>query len=76
MWKHTCCLVVWWAFLLIFQTNLQLIFVPQTDVCGQLMFVISTVVSWAYNTWLSHKKLKRPPSMRFLVTLVSANLYS
>lgn len=39
--------------LLMFQFMAQLVFVPQEQLYGRLMFVISIAVSWAYNLWLS-----------------------
>lgn len=72
-WKYTCRLVVWCSYLLTFQTNLQLIFVPRSGATGQSMFV----VSWLYNIWLSREKADVEEAIlkRFLVTLVSTNSY-
>ncbi|KAL4065471.1 hypothetical protein V8B97DRAFT_2025743 [Scleroderma yunnanense] len=41
------------ATLLLLQSLVQLILIPQTSLFGQLMFVGSIFVSWTYNLWLS-----------------------
>lgn len=43
----------WCSVLLLLQFIAQLVLVPQSTLFGQIMFVISLVVSWAYNVWLS-----------------------
>ncbi|KAI6110344.1 hypothetical protein EDD17DRAFT_1827168, partial [Pisolithus thermaeus] len=44
------------SYLLTFQANLQLIFIPHSGVQGQWLFIISVIISWVYNIWLSHEK--------------------
>ncbi|KAI6002292.1 hypothetical protein F5J12DRAFT_842315 [Pisolithus orientalis] len=39
------------SFLLIAQAIAQLICVPQSNLFGQLMFVVSIATSWVYNLW-------------------------
>ncbi|KAF9232787.1 hypothetical protein BU15DRAFT_80831 [Melanogaster broomeanus] len=43
----------WSSVLLTFQFVAQLLLIPQGSLFGQLMFVSSLAVSWAYNSWLS-----------------------
>ncbi|KAF9232788.1 hypothetical protein BU15DRAFT_54634 [Melanogaster broomeanus] len=43
----------WCSVLLTIQFVAQLLLIPQGSLFGQLMFVISLAVSWAYNSWLS-----------------------
>ncbi|KAI6041389.1 hypothetical protein EDC04DRAFT_2669247 [Pisolithus marmoratus] len=43
----------WCAVLLLLQFVAQLVLVPQGTLFGQLLFVVSLLVSWAYNMWLS-----------------------
>lgn len=59
-WKeYTCRIVEWCSILLIIPAIAQLILIPQSDFFGQLMFVVSIAISWAYNLWLSfHDKAK------------------
>ncbi|KAI6030099.1 hypothetical protein EDC04DRAFT_2898630 [Pisolithus marmoratus] len=49
--KHACRTVELCSFLLIFQAIAQLIFVPQSNLFGQLMFVVSIAISGVYNLW-------------------------
>ncbi|KAI5985744.1 hypothetical protein EDD15DRAFT_1621722 [Pisolithus albus] len=53
--KYTCPMVEGCSILLIVQAIAQLIFVPQSQLFGQLMFVLSLAVSWIYNIWLSSR---------------------
>ncbi|KIM57349.1 hypothetical protein SCLCIDRAFT_1219563 [Scleroderma citrinum Foug A] len=43
----------WCSVLLLVQFIAQLLLVPQGTLVGQVMFVASLAVSWAYNLWLS-----------------------
>ncbi|KAL4076417.1 hypothetical protein V8B97DRAFT_1921941 [Scleroderma yunnanense] len=43
----------WCSVLLMIQFIAQLLLIPQGTLFGQIMFVISLSVSWAYNLWLS-----------------------
>ncbi|KAH7887335.1 hypothetical protein F5I97DRAFT_1859630 [Phlebopus sp. FC_14] len=43
----------WCSVLLTIQFVAQLLLIPQASLFGQIMFVGSLVVSWAYNSWLS-----------------------
>ncbi|KAI5992775.1 hypothetical protein EDD15DRAFT_2441953 [Pisolithus albus] len=53
--KHTCRMVEGCSILLVVQAIVQLIFIPQSKLFGQLMFVLSLAISWAYNLWLSSR---------------------
>ncbi|KAI6167762.1 hypothetical protein EDD17DRAFT_1534797 [Pisolithus thermaeus] len=53
--KYTCRMVEGCSILLIVQAIAQLIFIPQSKLFGQLMFVSSLAVSWIYNLWLSSR---------------------
>ncbi|KAH7922975.1 hypothetical protein BV22DRAFT_1036885 [Leucogyrophana mollusca] len=41
------------SLLLVLQFLLQLLFIPQGTLFGQIMFIVSLVVSWGYNSFLS-----------------------
>ncbi|KAI6005396.1 hypothetical protein EDC04DRAFT_1004047 [Pisolithus marmoratus] len=57
--RHACRMVELCSFFLIVQAIAQLICVPQSDLFGQLMFVVSIATSWVYNLWfLSVDKAK------------------
>jgi len=43
----------WCSVLLMIQFIAQLLLIPQATLFGQIMFVVSLSVSWAYNLWLS-----------------------
>ncbi|KIM57350.1 hypothetical protein SCLCIDRAFT_10503 [Scleroderma citrinum Foug A] len=43
----------WCSVLLMVQFIAQLLLIPQANLFGQIMFVVSLAVSWAYNLWLS-----------------------
>ncbi|KAI6114716.1 hypothetical protein EDD16DRAFT_1483393 [Pisolithus croceorrhizus] len=47
--KNACRMVELCSFFLIAQAIVQLICVPQSDLFGQLMFVLSIATSWVYN---------------------------
>ncbi|KAI6143348.1 hypothetical protein BKA82DRAFT_2438942 [Pisolithus tinctorius] len=49
--RHACRMVELCSFLLIVQAIAQLICVPQSNLFGQLMFVVSIATSWVYNLW-------------------------
>ncbi|KIK25139.1 hypothetical protein PISMIDRAFT_9732 [Pisolithus microcarpus 441] len=51
--KLTCHMAEWCSILLIVQAIAQLILIPQSQLFGQLMFLISLAVSWSFNMWLS-----------------------
>ncbi|KAI6030108.1 hypothetical protein EDC04DRAFT_2898638 [Pisolithus marmoratus] len=51
--KHACRFVEFCSILLIVQAIAQLILIPQSQLFGQLMFLTSLTISWAYNVWLS-----------------------
>ncbi|KIO05933.1 hypothetical protein M404DRAFT_25185 [Pisolithus tinctorius Marx 270] len=51
--KYACCMVEWCSILLIVQAIAQLVFIPQSKLFGQLMFVVSLAFSWAYDLWFS-----------------------
>ena len=57
------------AILLMLQSVAQLLLVPQGSLFGQLMFIVSIVVSWLYNLWLSsldNHKIQRDMLMNIL----------
>lgn len=43
----------WCSILLIVQAIAQLILIPQSQLFGQLMFLVSLAISWVFNVWLS-----------------------
>lgn len=43
----------WCSILLVFQVIIQLFIVPQAQLFGQIMFISSLGISWAYNLWLA-----------------------
>ena len=43
----------WCSVFLMIQFIAQLLLIPQATLFGQIMFVLSLTVSWAYNLWLS-----------------------
>ncbi|KAI6044592.1 hypothetical protein EDC04DRAFT_320758 [Pisolithus marmoratus] len=47
--------IKWCAILLVFQLIVQILLIPQGTLFGQIMFIGSLGVSWAYNLWLSSK---------------------
>ncbi|KAI6044591.1 hypothetical protein EDC04DRAFT_3087365 [Pisolithus marmoratus] len=47
--------IKWCAILLVFQLIMQILLLPQGTLFGQIMFIGSLGVSWAYNLWLSSK---------------------
>ncbi|KAI6005398.1 hypothetical protein EDC04DRAFT_2583212 [Pisolithus marmoratus] len=51
--KRACHIVELCSILLIVQAIAQLILIPQSQLFGQLMFLASLTISWAYNVWLS-----------------------
>ncbi|KAI6110364.1 hypothetical protein EDD17DRAFT_1509525 [Pisolithus thermaeus] len=51
--KQACRMVESCSILLIVQAIAQLILIPQSQLFGQLMFLVSLAVSWSYNLWLS-----------------------
>ncbi|KIK17287.1 hypothetical protein PISMIDRAFT_685409 [Pisolithus microcarpus 441] len=51
--KHACYIVELCSILLIVQAIAQLILIPQSQLFGQLMFLVSLAFSWSYNLWLS-----------------------
>ncbi|KAI6095442.1 hypothetical protein EDD16DRAFT_37178 [Pisolithus croceorrhizus] len=51
--KYACYMVEFCSILLIVQAIAQLILIPQSQLFGQLMFLISLAISWTYNVWLS-----------------------
>ncbi|KAG6329544.1 hypothetical protein ID866_9544 [Astraeus odoratus] len=54
---------------LVMQSIAQLILIPQSSLFGQLMFVASLAVSWAYNLWLGsfdNKKVQREILLKVL----------
>ncbi|KAI5992767.1 hypothetical protein EDD15DRAFT_2167851 [Pisolithus albus] len=57
--KNACQMVELCSFLLIAQAIAQLICIPQSNLFGQLMFVLSIATSWVYNLWfLSFDKVE------------------
>jgi len=47
--------VKWCSIGLVFQLIVQLLFIPQGSLLGQIMFIASLAASWAYNLWLSSR---------------------
>ncbi|KAL4063420.1 hypothetical protein V8B97DRAFT_697322 [Scleroderma yunnanense] len=47
--------IKWCSIALVFQLIAQLLFIPQGSLFGQIMFIGSLAVSWAYNLWLSSR---------------------
>ncbi|KIO00418.1 hypothetical protein M404DRAFT_1003854 [Pisolithus tinctorius Marx 270] len=59
----------WCSVLLMIQFIAQLLLIPQGTLFGQMMFVASLAVSWAYNLWLSSidkEKIQREILMKIL----------
>ncbi|KAL4081328.1 hypothetical protein V8B97DRAFT_1921936 [Scleroderma yunnanense] len=50
--RHASRSIRWCSVFLVTQAIAQLIVIPQGSLFGQLMFVSSVAVSWAYNLWL------------------------
>ncbi|KAI6121273.1 hypothetical protein F5141DRAFT_1210950 [Pisolithus sp. B1] len=81
--------IKWCAILLVFQLIVQILLIPQGTLFGQIMFIGSLAVSWAYNLWLSSKNkesiqgevfirgvLRRPNAWRYsLGTRTSAVVF-
>ncbi|KAI5992769.1 hypothetical protein EDD15DRAFT_2269884 [Pisolithus albus] len=51
--KLACRMAEWCSILLIVQAIAQLILIPQSQLFGQLMFLVSLAISWVFNVWLS-----------------------
>lgn len=72
--KHACRMAEWCSILLIVQAIAQLILIPQSQLFGQLMFLISLAVSWSYNVWLSSVDKKDVRNEIFSKVLGEPNL--
>ncbi|OBZ75301.1 hypothetical protein A0H81_04687 [Grifola frondosa] len=51
--------IAWCSVLLTLQFLAQLLLIPQSTLFGQLMFVVSLAVSWAYNSYLSSVDMEK-----------------